>query len=120
MLVDIAIHSSYQVFHESMEEAKYNRKFPPTPETISMLEEHEADLIPDANEDPVNAETLTTDEDITGIEAYQASVPAREVAREERQPLPALDDHPDSSSTTGISSKGSWPTSGSQTCVPGS
>jgi hypothetical protein len=37
------------------------------------LEEHESDLMPDADEDPVGVDVVP-DEELTGIEVYQASV----------------------------------------------
>jgi hypothetical protein len=93
-VVDIAIHGSYQVFHESIEKTKFNQKCPPTKEVLEILGEHVIDLIPDADEDSIHVE-LAPEEDITGIEEYQASVAVRELAILERRPLPALSEHPD-------------------------
>jgi hypothetical protein len=77
-----------------MEKAKFNRENHPEPEAIAMMEEHEIDLMPDEDEDPIGMD-LAGDEEITGIEAYQASVAIRQVAIEERRPLPPLEEHPD-------------------------
>jgi hypothetical protein len=52
-VVDMAIHGSYQIFHESMEKSKYNQTNPPTPEVVTILGEHEVDLTPDADEDRI-------------------------------------------------------------------
>jgi hypothetical protein len=93
-VVGVALHGSYQIFHESMEKAKCNKKLPPTAEITASLEEHEVDLMPDADENSIGADEFL-DEEITGIEAYQASVAVREVEIEEKHPIPALKAHPD-------------------------
>jgi hypothetical protein len=90
----MALNGSYQLFHESMEKIKYNQEHPPAKEVIEELEKHESDLMPDVDEDPEEREDGPTLE-VTGIELYQASVAIREVAREEKQPLPDLGKRPD-------------------------
>jgi hypothetical protein len=64
------LQSSCQIFVEGMEKAKFNREYPPSPKALAHLE-------------------------ITGIEAYQASVTVCEIAVEKKRlPLP-LEEHPD-------------------------
>jgi hypothetical protein len=53
-VVDMAIHWSYQSFHKSMEKARYNKQFHPTPEIIAELEKLVVDLMLDADEEPVD------------------------------------------------------------------
>jgi hypothetical protein len=93
-MVDMALRGSCQIFHESMEKATYNKQFPPTAEVIAMIEEHEVDFMPGADEDPVDIE-LDPNEEVTGIELYPASLAVHEVAIEEKQPIPDLKQHLD-------------------------
>jgi hypothetical protein len=64
-VVDMGIHGSYQILHKSMEKAKFNQANPPPPEAVEILEEHEIDLSPDADEDPVQMGTETDLEELT-------------------------------------------------------
>jgi hypothetical protein len=92
--VDMAIQGWYQVFVESMERAKHHRDNPPKLEEISILAEHGIDLAPGEDEDPVDLKSFSED-DITGIEAHQASVAVRDVAMPEKALPPPLEEHPD-------------------------
>jgi hypothetical protein len=76
------------------EKTTYNQTNLPTPAILTEIARHEADLMPDADEDPADIE-VDPNEEVTGIELYQASVTVREVAKEEKQPLPDLEEHPD-------------------------
>jgi hypothetical protein len=60
-----------------MEKTKYNQ----AKEILDEIARHEIDLTPDADKDPVGKE--------------EASVAVQEVAKEEKQPLPELGEHPD-------------------------
>jgi hypothetical protein len=90
----MALHGPYQASHESTEKAKHNRKFPPSAEVIAALEEHEIDLMPDADEDLIGHDEFL-DEKITGIEEYQASGAVHEVAIEDKHAIPELEEHSD-------------------------
>jgi hypothetical protein len=89
----MAIHGSYQIFHESREKAKFNQKNPPPPEAVEIIEQHEADLTPDADEDPIQMGLEMEVEELTAIETYQASVQAREAALMEGMPAPEIEEH---------------------------
>jgi hypothetical protein len=78
-----------------MEKAKFNQTNPPAPEAVAILEEHETDLTPDADEDPISMGKEEDVQEITAIEACQASVTTREVAAMEARPLPDLEERPD-------------------------
>jgi hypothetical protein len=91
----MAIHGSYQIFHESMEKAKFNQKNPPPPEAVEIIEQHEMDLEPDADEEPVHMGTELDLDELTAIETYQASVQAREAALMEGRDAPEIEEHPD-------------------------
>jgi hypothetical protein len=91
-VVDMAIHGSYQIFHESMEKAKFNQKNPPPPEVVEIIE---MDLEPDADEEPVRIGTELDLDELTAIETYQASVQAREAALMEGRAAPEIKEHPD-------------------------
>jgi hypothetical protein len=82
-VVDMAIHGSYQIFHESMEKAKFNQTNPPPPEAVEIIEQHEVDLSPDADEDPIQMGAEIDLDELTEIKTYQASVQAREAEIEE-------------------------------------
>jgi hypothetical protein len=94
-VVDIAIHGSYQIFHEGMEKAKFNQTNPSPPEAVEILEQHEADLSPDADEDPIQMGMEMHLDELTEIETYQASVQAREAAMMDGRQAPEIDEHPD-------------------------
>jgi hypothetical protein len=93
-VVDMAIHGSYQIFHESMEKTKYNQTHPATAEVLDTLAEHEVDPMPDADEDSIHAE-LPNEEDITKIAEYQASVTVRKVELQEKHLQLSVDEHSD-------------------------
>jgi hypothetical protein len=94
-VVDMAIHGSYQIFHESMERAKFNQTNPPPPEAVEILEQHEAGLSPDADEDPVQMGMEMDLDELMAIETYQASIQAREAAMMDGRPVPEIEEHPD-------------------------
>jgi hypothetical protein len=91
----MAIHGSYQIFHESMEKAKSNQTNPSPPEAVEILEQYEVDLTPDADEDPIQMGMEIDLDELTAIETYQASVQAREAALMDRRLAPEIDEHPD-------------------------
>jgi hypothetical protein len=64
----MALQGPYQIVMESMECAKHNSDIPSQPEEIAILGEHEADLIPAEDEEPVDLK-LISDENITGTES---------------------------------------------------
>jgi hypothetical protein len=91
----MAIYSSYQIFHESMEKAKFNQTNPPPPEAIEIIGEHEVHLSPDVDEGPVQMGMETDLDELTAIETCQAPVTSRDVAMMEGIPLPEVEEHPD-------------------------
>jgi hypothetical protein len=93
-VVGIALHGSYQIFHESMKKTRYNRTNPPIAEVLADIERQETDRMPDGDDDMIDIE-VDPNEGVTGIELYQVSVMVREVAKEEEQPLPDLEERLD-------------------------
>jgi hypothetical protein len=77
-----------------MERTKFNQENPLTPDILEEIERHEAYLMPDIDKDPVDIE-VDLNEEVTGTRLYQASDAVHEVAREEKQPLPYLEECPD-------------------------
>jgi hypothetical protein len=75
-VVEMALHGPCQIFHESMEKTKDNQANPPTPKILEEIARHEIDLMPDADEDLFDLE-VDPNEEITGIELYQASIAVR-------------------------------------------
>jgi hypothetical protein len=62
---------------------------------VEILEQHEADLSPDADEDPVQMGMEMDLDELKAIETYQASIQAREAAMMDGRAIPEVEEHPD-------------------------